>query len=123
MLSHQQGLEDQELQELETNYTMCQVQCFQMLKAWIQKEGGNASCAKLVEEFRKMQRPDLELLIHKHVESPSKPNASATTESGDDDDYKWVVDSTTIEDKIDDVYYDQVNASTQIQNCYHQSFT
>ena len=103
MLAHQLGLEDQELQEFETNYTMWQEQCFQMLKEWIQKEGGNASCAKLVEEFRKMQRPDLELLIHKHVESPSKPNASATTESGDDDDYKWVVDSTTIEDKVDDM--------------------
>ena len=85
---------------------MWREQCFQMLKAWIQKEDGNASCAKLVEEFRKMQRPHLELLIHKHVESPSKPNASATTESGDDDEYKWVVDSTTIEDKVDDVYYD-----------------
>ena len=102
MLACQLGLEDQGLQEFETNYTMWQEQCFQMLKAWIQKEGGNASCAKLVEEFRKMQRPDLELLIHKHLESPSKPNASATTESGDDD-YKWVVDSTTIEDKVDDM--------------------
>ena len=100
MLALQLGLEDHELQEFETNYTMWQEQCFQMLKAWTQKEGGNASCAKLVEEFRKMQRQDLELYIHKHVESLSKPNASAITESGDDE-YKWVVDSTTIEDKVD----------------------
>ena len=103
MLALQLGLEDHELQEFETNYTMWQEQCFQMLKAWIQKEGGNASCAKLVEEFRKMQRPDLEILIHKHVEFLSKPNASVITESGDYDEYKWVVDSTTIEDKVDDM--------------------
>ena len=81
---------------------MWEEQCFQMPKAWIEKEGGNASCAKLVEEFRKMQRPDLELLIHKHVESLSKPNTSAITESGDDE-YKWVVDSTTVEDKVEDM--------------------
>ena len=102
MLAHQLGLEDQEIQEFETNYTMWQEQCFQMLKSWIQK-GGNASCAKLVEGFRKMQRQDLEPLIHQHTKSLSKPKANAFTESGNNSDYKWVVDSNTIEDKVEDM--------------------
>ena len=102
MLAHQLGLEDQEIQEFETNYTMWQEQCFQMLKSWIQK-GGNVSCAKLVEGFRRMQRQDLELLIHQHVESLSVPKANAFTQSGDTSEYKWVVDSNTIEDKVEDM--------------------
>ena len=69
------------------NYTMWQEQCFQMLKTWIEK-GANVSCAKLVEGFRKMQRQDLELLIHQHVESLSIPNA--ITQSGDTSEHKWV---------------------------------
>ena len=103
MLAHQLGLEDHKLQEFETNYAMWQEQCFQMLKTWIEKERANASCAKLVEGFRKMQRQDLEHLIHQHVESLSKPKANAFTESGDTNDYKWVVDSNTIEDKVEDM--------------------
>ena len=102
MLGHQLGLEDQEIQEFETNYTMWQEQCFQMLKTWIEK-GANASCAELVEGFRKMQRQDLELLIHQHVKSHSVPKANAITQSGDTSEYKWVVDSNTIEDKVEDM--------------------
>ena len=80
-LAYLLGLEDQEIQVLKKNYTMRDERCFQMLKAWIQKEDGNASYAKLVEGFRKMQRQDLEPLIHQHVESLSKPKVNAITES------------------------------------------
>ena len=105
MLAHQLGLEDQELQEFETNYTMWQEQCFQMLKAWIQKEGGNASCAKLVEEFRKMQRPDLETLIHQHEESLSKPKAYSITKSSDAMKCEWTtqVNIETVQDNVDNM--------------------
>ena len=103
MLGHQLGLEDQKLREFETNYTMWQEQCFQMLKTWIEKEGPNASCAKLVEEFRKMQRQDLEPLIHQHVESLSKPKANA--ESGDAMKSEWTirVNIETVQDNVDNM--------------------
>jgi len=78
MLAHQLGLDDQQIEALDTNYVMWQEQCFQMLKAWIEKDG-NASRARLVEELRNMHRPELESLIHQHMEQLSKPTTGITT--------------------------------------------
>jgi len=78
-LAHQLGLDDQQIEALDTNYVMWQEQCFQMLKAWIEKDD-NASCAKLVEELRNMHRPELESLIHQHMEQLSKPMTGITME-------------------------------------------
>ena len=98
------GLEDQEIHVLEKNYTMRDERCFQMLKAWIQKEDGNASYAKLAEEFRKMQRQDLEPLIHQHVESLSKPKVNTITES-DAMKCEWTITGNTeaVEDNVDKI--------------------
>ena len=101
MLAHQLGLDAQQIEALDTNYVMWQEQCFQMLNAWIEKDG-NASCAKLVEELRNMHRPELESLIHQHMEQLSKPTTGITTQT----DYanQWVIDIETIDDCIEDIH-------------------
>lgn len=100
-LAHQLGLDDQEIEALDTNYVMWQEQCFQMLKTWIEKDD-NASCAKLVKELRNMHRPDLETLIHQHMEQLSKPTTGISTLT--DDANQWVVDIKTLGDRIENIH-------------------